>query len=1506
MIRALELRTVLCVSVLAVWGCGDDGSGGDGVTPDASDADSGLDLADGSGDAVDSDVVPDAEQDADADGTDADADADAVDTDGPPSGPVEPGPREPLASAEGLACVLDADCDPAVSCFLGRCVVECNDDTECGADEVCSERGRCAEPSSTKSLQEDSQALDDVLEDVRFASLPARQQRIIREQTELVLTVPLEGDAPEQGIGYRLETADGGVDDVLFRAPIAGGAAEFRIPSSGADPAGTEPQAVDVNVVSSAGSFRIQMIPAPPQGGLYTGTVRITRLGSMGLPAEFMIVTEPEAATLEDATAAWMLLPVVDDALLSPQPGNGVLEWQARPLAFDDFTSRWVARFDNAWSFEDQSLLGGSGLDNVGRTMRFELDVRADGTVVGSITDRWTGLYDARNESGVLEPGIVSFAGTLEASRTGAALARTEFVPAELAGTTPQLQPLPSLTACTDAMLAGAQAVAHDSTFDCEGIATLDQFEEAAPEDRAACAIAVTESALESGTTVELLSAYLDGETTPGTGESFADFMARCAAGVDGFCRPSAEVLCGRQLTAWAYVEPEDEIDLATELILSFQAATREAFLGRQLGAFQNDSQRRLEWLQTSDYPAIVTSAVVDLNARLLQEWVDGVLEVHFQVLAGQYDTSGLAVLARQADSEMAMDQRRTLLFDMSQSWRAAMDAATLATQRWNQLFQDAANRDERRDYVARRMVDLYLLAGITGNLNLAAGSGFANATFGGGFAGLQRELRKLALPFNRLIYARDAEVVVSTSLDPQSDNNTVLRELQTLANGEIDKAAESVTGLLAEAQARALSETQLRNQLANDIEEARNDLVELCGLPVGCAVADYGREAACEVRVQAGQCGFAIDRFSGDIQEFAGQSVTISDAGRAMMAVMDAANSFRIAEAETAAHLIRLARAWDDLNVFEQNLERWNGIRQSSLDQISSVIEDRRDEWEGALADLTANILRQETVRQEQITNARNDVARWREIQLEGSIISMSTEVTVNLLQAAARYQSTAAQDAIALGQIAKEGFPTVVGTANDTTSAGRASVLMAAFATSTAARTLGTVADTAARVLAAASRATQARYDARVSEIQRETEFDDRQYAADLANLQAQAELIAVRQGVRDAEVDRLIAQMREATAAELAYERDLQEFLDRRSAVFSMIQDTGALTLRQFEAEYDIQTRAFEYLQIVQRAELLAARLDELQTQRSNVNALLGSPAVVFAWANRLQQAELRLERAKSALMDWLVAMEYFAVRPFMDQRIQILLARNTYQLEAIAAEMGRLQRVCGGAISQQSSRVSLVSLLGLNGDFLNAADGETYTSGERLRAVLERGAVPVDTRTRYASGQTIGDLLNREEVWSATFSLDLNRFANLASTCNARIVSFDAQLVGENLGDARPTLTVLYDGTSQVRSCQPGITDYVEQFGPGATSFGEITTFRTPTRSVSPVAGLNVFPSDSGSTGNLSLAGLPLASQYTVLIDRNTGENANVPWSRVDDILLRVNYAYQDVFAEGICE
>jgi hypothetical protein len=264
---------------------------------------------------------------------------------------------------------------------------------------------------------------------------------------------------------------------------------------------------------------------------------------------------------------------------------------------------------------------------------------------------------------------------------------------------------------------------------------------------------------------------------------------------------------------------------------------------------------------------------------------------------------------------------------------------------------------------------------------------------------------------------------------------------------------------------------------------------------------------------------------------------------------------------------------------------------------------------------------------------------------------------------------------------------------------------------------------------------------------------------------------------------------------------------------------------------------------------------------------------------------------------------VALEYFAVRPFFDSRIQVLLARNTTQLEAIAADLKRIQANCGGAVNTQIVEVSVRSdLLGIDRPIQDLVSGEALSPSQRFRELLAVGRIPIDKRVRYSTDATVGDLLNRSGILAVSFDIGMNEFANLETTCNAKIQNIAVELVGADLGSALPTVSLLYDGTSRLRSCQPDVETIAELIGPEATPFGEVTQFKTPGRSISPVAGINEFP----STGNESLGGLPLASQYTLLVDQNVGENGSIDWDQLEDVKLRIEYGYQDLFPSGQCQ
>jgi hypothetical protein len=144
----------------------------------------------------------------------------------------------------------------------------------------------------------------------------------------------------------------------------------------------------------------------------------------------------------------------------------------------------------------------------------------------------------------------------------------------------------------------------------------------------------------------------------------------------------------------------------------------------------------------------------------------------------------------------------------------------------------------------------------------------------------------------------------------------------------------------------------------------------------------------------------------------------------------------------------------------------------------------------------------------------------------------------------------------------------------------------------------------------------------------------------------------------------------------------------------------------------------------------------------------------------------------------------------------------------------------------------------------------------------------------------------------------FSLGLSAFGNLPLTCNAKLAGIAIKLVGDGLGDGQPAATLLYGGNSQTYSCQPGIDAYVQTFGQGDTTFGSTTSFVVEGRAASPIAGV----SEMGSS-NVTFAGLPLAGDYTLIIDPSLPANQAINWSNLDDIELGLTFSYQDIFSSS---
>ncbi len=1431
-------------------------------------------------------------------------------------------PTSALALTSASGCMLDEDCDTGLFCFQSQCSWECDDATPCAEDAFCSDNGRCLDtelaearadfeatggPNSAIGAGDEDRVASAAVQQVNVSVLQAPSAEVEVDIGQPFVEVTLQTDKPVPGgaLLYRIES-DGAVAVPQAEQALGTDTFTFQIPTGTAGGLGDAPPSVQrLTLVTAVGGFSIALVPRRGVNGVYAGEVRVREFGGSSIPVLFALRVEPPDATFAEADERFIMLSSTARSVFAPGQWDGD-PWIERPMELDAQSGVWFARYAHEFAPTDESMF--AGREQIVRAMRIEIENVDEEGVEGALADRWLGLYDARSADGVVTPASVVLSGRMSANRVGPLDAEmVNAIAGEGTADRPTIGDIIAITECTDALYASMVTTARLTQADaCLGAAQRAQFEAIDSSARARCALSLGEVALAGETTAAQVRAFLDDDSPNPGGLSFGEFLERCAE-MDGYCSPTPELLCAGNVLAAAYQSQDSELPEAGALISMYQDVAREGYLGRQLAAFQVDTQLRLDWLRTSIAPLFLAAALRDFNEGILERWEDQVLDAHFDVLATQFAPSGLETLARTPTDAEALAVRRTFLLEQTQTWQGAMSALEIAATRWNAVHQNDIKRAQATQAVQRRMFDLYLSAAVLSELSRTSGSAGTNSAFGSGFAALLRSLEQLSLPFSDLIFMRDAEVVVSRSVDPSSDSQTLLGDLENIARTAVADAQRSVDRVLEDVQDDTLNAQVLTDRLATQAEEFAAELVSLCGLPVGCSPLDVGIREECEVDVAVGRCGFFINAGSNEFGGFDDMlaAENVSEAGEAMLRMRAAVLDVQIANEAFRANQEETRILLETADAFADQLTRWNVQRRTVDQEVNRMLDEMTTIGTVLAADEMIALNEQQALRNQAYNRQEQQLARWSTVAYAGVTADMRTMTTINALSQTASWLTLTGNEVDRLAAATADGLPKAAGASNDVSAPARFAIKLSAYGATTAMRAVSQGLQTAADSIGLTLAEQQARREVELQDLDNLAALDAQLTENELEqiaiNMRAREQIAQTAIATREA----LIDAMQRSLELDLAYDRDLVELRDRRDRVQVALADAMRLRLDILRAEVVALRHQQQYMQVVQRAQLLDGRYRSLLERLNNLDILIASPSVIFAFANRLQRAEARIERAKTLLYDWVVALEYYAVRPFIDQRLAILLARNPSQLEAIANELVRLQRVCGGNVNYEVLDLSVRDdLLAQGFSTSMGADTVDLGAGSRFRSILARGNVPVSTRIRYSTDERIGDVIGSRDVLAASFSIRLEDFANLPLTCNAKIASIDVQLVGEGLGNARPTVSILYDGSSTLRSCQPNIEAIVGGLEPGTTSFGPVTSLRTAGRSVSPVAGVNSF--GLGDSANRGLEGLPLSSTYTILIDPEQGENAFIDWSQLDDIQLRVTYAYQDLFAEGQCE
>lgn len=1440
-------------------------------------------------------------------------------------------PSQPLRFGAATACYIDADCQHGTFCFQNACSVECADDDACSEGAVCSSRGRCidqqARDQRAQNLPGDaSLTLDDdtiaevpsLIPNVSVLDWPASIIEI--PDARQSVTVEISTDRPVLGgsILYRIENAQTGEMSQTFRAE---GPQRFslELPTGTAALEQSSPQSL--NVVTSVGAFQLTIRRQVSTTGLYEGAVQISQFGGGRIPLQAALVVEPADATWESATHRELLLEVSPYNLFSPRYADAstLPYWMSSVLQYDSVNNVWYASFSQPFALPTTSLF--QGASTIQRSLRIEVWDLENGSLQGAISDRWTGMFAERNDEGVSSLANVAIEGSVDLARTrGLRDERSDSVAQGPIPAPPALPPLPAVQSCNGGALSDlrqrvAEEYSNADDSPCVAATSLSQFQAMTSEVRAECALALGDVALAGPTTAKQVRSFLNASQSEGI--SFATFLERCAR-QDGFCEENPAIECAKELTAFAYQAfqyndsstPEIADAQTGALLENYQILLQEGFLGRQLAAYQQDTQTRLQWLRTAAAPLFLAADLRRYNEDILNKWEREVLNAHYEVLSQQFTASALEVLGRAPTDATAIAVRADLLLELSQSWQTTMEAVELATKRWNELYQNDMHRAQAATSVQQRLFELYVSAGTLAHLNYRSGTAAYNTTFGSGFASLHRAFQALAKPFNDLIYMRDGEVALSTSVDPQANANTLLKDLELLARQSIRDAQNSVDTVLAEASETELNTAILRDQAYTQHESLRSELINLCGLPPGCTAEDIDIDPACRIRTELGECGLRIPMSikPEDIDDTTlAAYASTSEAGRSLLDLLAQAQERAALQEEYRAHVETIRIHIDNARAFKRNIDDWDAQRRAVNNEVDRIVAEMAA-LDSALLESSARGFQEiQAIRHDAYRSQGNAVREWAQVRIAGAYEDFSTLNKINTLNMRAANLHLGADIATRIATSIAEGIPDEA-----TSLAGlhaiKSGVLLAGTGVFTALSFPALAQEHKAASYEADLELSRAIRDAEVTQLQDLASLNAQLSENSIQNLADDLRLLELQTEQEKRVRESLINAFKRSLELDIAYDLDLQELRDRQAQIHILSAETPALLAQLTRGDILITEKFNAYQQVSLSAQLLEGRYLALNARMNNIENLLGSPAVIFSFANRLASGEARLDRAKTIVYDWLVALEYYAVRPFVSQRIAILLARNPQQLEAIANDLLRLQRVCGGIVNYSVADVSVRDhLLGLNREALTEIDGQSHpmAPAERFRALLRRGNIPISTRVRYTSDESIGDLIASRSVLAATFPIRLSDFANLPQTCNAKIASIGVQLIGDNLpSESLPTVSVLYDGTSELRSCQPHIDTIVGALDPGATNFGATTRFRVTGRSVTPVAGVGAYT--PASTDNRGLEGLPLSSTYTLLIDPSKGDNRFVPWSQLEDIRLRITYAYQDVFPMGQCE
>ena len=1508
--------------------------------------------------------------------------------------PVYP-PIEPMVlKIEGAtACDIDADCDEDTFCFLSHCSVQCESGAECDSG-ICDDRGRCTE-STNKSANSDLPVgpPNNRLMGIEIEKRPELEIQV--QPGEEFVTVTFETSSsvnPLGGLSYRIESS---ADDSLARrvqTSNGGTTHTVVIPTGFANP-DFEGDSVSINIVTPIGTIPLILKGLTDIYNHYEGTLKLNGLGTE-IPIKFGVLKRPDNAEwfIVPSGYADMFGPVAQAVPAANSDGEGR---QARaslqgPSQIYDSANWYTANFSNVYTipaaaetqvvgkpipeFARKPVFAGLTPNTIKREIKYDFKRNTNGTLSGYFYDTWTSFY-ATTAAGATAPipMTIQITGRFNMKVADDSAAWKTNVDTNwsdsdsIVPTSTNTNPAGYVLGANEFSLTGECITAAKnwttSSNTCDGdLADYNSVSITQNYTRAKdCAVELG-SSTGSRTITDTVVAQLNGSATGTNTQSFQDFLKDCADATKDVCYTKLGRACGLEFEAKTFQSAtggsavEDKAASWKRYVKLLLDVTG----GLQLAAFYRDTQLRREWLENASYAstAATGNAAAQLNNALMDKYETGVFKPNLKALRYYLAPSVLAYFGSAPQGAEAETERDRLLISMVAAWTSTADSLALSAQRWNEIYRLDADRKGAANKVAANLGELYRSAIVIMQLQRNAGRAAEGAPIASGLNTLLLRYEILTNSFNELLFARDGEVAVSTSLDP--NNPGLLTQRREKALEAVDDASVKIDGLLEKLRENDIRNLEIYNGLDTSIDASQKRLLELCGKPV---LLDQTPTPDERPSTAAGVCGFWQDASKARTARTPGEISTNLNDGSIKLTLGAGTIALDLAiSSPEAASVVGSAAALAvyDIGIAKRNLDVATVAKTAAANNFDMIIQQISSfsgiaalpipRSDGTSTNPRIGFEERYTKRKKEIQDRYNSFID-QQVKVRGYESETLTRLNNDLGSEEMIRDAQIAQESVAIAMAILTAYATATNQGTETTSeitydllskasgnveqfgekssecvkvqAGTSVYVGApACAVNLSAKATGQIIQKTADITKVAWRFTEAA--ARITNAIAEGVTAVTLASSNIAIYaeqfnQRKREIVDAKRAVHS-ESDLMELQAMEnkeyADQENLTqYHADLDHLAEMLLEQSKLAGESSQAVANELAQAAQLQRAKLAYYAIVADAQREEGTLDMLEMQRTKISALIAGPQAFFFAANGLTEAERELDRAKRKMSDWLVAIEYAAVRPFYSERMAILLARNTYQLRALADRLSDLEAQCGGETNLQKVTVSLKKQRG-------------FSESEGFRAYIANSATPMpDVNIRYTVTEILSAQTDKNNLLVIPFALPLDAFANLTATCNAKIESIALSVDGVDsgtslFGEGAPYGTIIYHGDAKTYSCQPGIDAYITQFGQGtgyvpasgvapnaipeSGTFGATTKFVVNARAASPVMAVNTLPvsdykePEMGSE-NSTLKGLPVGGSYTLIIDKSKTANTAINWGQLEDVKLEITYSYQDVFS-----